>query len=314
MANPEIRHNKIISEATAAFNKEQTRDNLQAALEAVLACMRAGGGFIVPAEPAVPGQKSGVFQARRLEADGKTLFAAFTGEAEAEKAPETSLVVYDIKEFIKFTLRNNHIDGLLLDPWGESLLLGRELLQLILDADKPENHIYFEVCDITTLKTECIVNAANETLLGGGGVDGAIHAAAGPELLAECRTLGGCKTGEAKITFAYKLPAKYVIHTVGPVYSGSADDPLQLAACYRNSLELAKKYDLHSIAFPAISTGAYHYPLDEAIPVAMDTVAQWLHENKEYGMAVIFSCHDQMTYSLYLEYAKSCAAKQGNNC
>lgn len=310
MANPGIEHNKKIDEAIAAFNKDMTQQKLTAVLEALAFCMRAGGGLLVPAEPLVAGQKSGAFQARKLALEEGEVFAAFTGEEEAAKAPECSLVLYDIKEFLKFVLRHEYITGLLLNPWGGSLLLRRPLIQLLLEADKPENHIYFEVCDITTLKTECIVNAANETLLGGGGVDGAIHAAAGPELLAECRTLGGCRTGEAKITFAYNLPCKYVIHTVGPVYSGSSSDPQQLRDCYRNSLELAKQYGLHSIAFPAISTGAYHYPLDEAIPVAMDTVAAWLHENPGYGMAVIFSCHDQMTYSLYLEYAKKCNQKQ----
>ena len=165
------------------------------------------------------------------------------------------------------------------------------------------NGIYIHLGDITKMECDCIVNAANKSLLGGGGVDGAIHRAAGPKLLEECRRLGGCETGGAKITGGYNLPAGYVIHTVGPVYSRKASDALKLADCYRNSLNLAKAYGIHSIAFPAISTGVYGYPLDEAVPIAVDTVTRWLHDNEGYGMKIIFCCFDRRTHDLYQEYA-----------
>ena len=155
--------------------------------------------------------------------------------------------------------------------------------------------------DITTLHCDAIVNAANRSLLGGGGVDGAIHRAAGPELLEECRTLGGCRTGETKITKGYRLPAKYIIHTVGPIYSGSPEDAVLLANFYRNSLTLARKNHIRTIAFPAISTGVYGYPVREATKVAVDTVKKWLEDNSYYPMEVTFCCYDERTRKVYEE-------------
>ena len=162
--------------------------------------------------------------------------------------------------------------------------------------------IYLKLGDITKLDCECIVNAANRSLLGGGGVDGAIHRAAGPQLLEECRTLHGCETGKAKITKGYRWKAKYVIHTVGPVYSGREEDREKLTGCYWNSLELAKKNEIHSIAFSAISTGVYGYPLEEAVPIAVDTVRKWLKAHDDYEMQVILCCFNQKIYDLYQSY------------
>lgn len=152
--------------------------------------------------------------------------------------------------------------------------------------------------DITKVKVDAIVNAANTTLLGGGGVDGAIHQSAGPKLLEECRTLGGCGTGEAKITKGYNLPAKYVIHTVGPVWRGGiyGEDQL-LRNCYINSLKLAEQNHLKSIAFPAIATGTYGYPKEEAAKIAINTVIEYLkHSNLN---KIIFVLHSKEDYQIY---------------
>lgn len=162
--------------------------------------------------------------------------------------------------------------------------------------------IDIEVCDITKVKCDVIVNAANKSLLGGGGVDGAIHRVAGPKLLEECRTLHGCETGQAKITKGYNLPAKHVIHTVGPIYSGSSDDEVMLTKCYQNSLTLARDNNLHTIAFAAISTGVYGYPLEDACEVALVAVGDWLEKNSDYHMEVLMTCFDDEVYDEYEDF------------
>ena len=159
--------------------------------------------------------------------------------------------------------------------------------------------------DITKLNVDAIVNAANTSLLGGGGVDGAIHRAAGPELLEECKTLNGCKTGEAKITKGYNLSTKFVIHTVGPIWNGGKNNEEELLAnCYQNSLRLAVENAISSIAFPAISTGVYNFPLEKATEIAIGETKKTLQENINIDK-VIFVAFDEKTYNVYNQLLKS---------
>jgi O-acetyl-ADP-ribose deacetylase len=159
--------------------------------------------------------------------------------------------------------------------------------------------IVVQQADITTLAVDAIVNAANQSLLGGGGVDGAIHRAAGPELLQECRTLGGCPTGEARITKAYRLPARFVIHAVGPRYrDGRHGEPEKLAGCYRSRLELAVAHDVKTIAFPAISCGIYGYPIQEAARIAVETVTDFLARDEAIGK-VLFACRGKDVFTAF---------------
>jgi len=154
--------------------------------------------------------------------------------------------------------------------------------------------------DITQLKVDAVVNAAKNSLLGGGGVDGAIHAAAGPELLQECRTLGGCETGQSKLTKAYNLPAKYIIHTVGPVWEdGQANEAELLASCYRTAMELAELNFIYSIAFPAISCGIYGYPIEKAAKVAIETLIEYSTDSQITEINLV--CFDQDIKDIYTE-------------
>ena len=173
------------------------------------------------------------------------------------------------------------------------------------------NRIEVIQADITTLDVDAIVNAANRSLLGGGGVDGAIHRAAGPELLAECKTLGGCETGHAKITGGYRLPARYVIHAVGPVWHGGTQGEADLlASCYRESLELAVEHDVRTVAFPAISCGIYGFPVEKAAPIAVGEVDAFLEEHDAIEK-VYLVCFGETVFRAFQDAYEAAAGNPG---
>lgn len=227
------------------------------------------------------------------------LIPVFTSWYELEKGKTESVINKPLKSLIDNIDKWQDCIGFAINPWGHKLVLDRDTLKVVLGYER-RSYICLINGSVLKMHVGAIVNAANNSLLGGGGIDGAIHHAAGPELLKECKTLHGCETGGAKITKAYNIKnADYIIHTVGPRYSGQESDAEALASCYWHSLELAHSKGCKSIAFPCISTGIFDYPLDEAAKVAFYTVAHWLSEHQDIVMNVYFCCFKDEEFAVY---------------
>ncbi len=231
----------------------------------------------------------------------------FTSRQEMEKGGEDHVCRLEYLDFLFLSVLRMDLAGVVVNPFSPNnvrvpadLIQGfYEILDSLGEPEEEPGDIHLVEADITELEVDAIVNAANNTLLGGAGVDGAIHMAAGPELLEACRKLHGCRTGEAKVTPGFNLPAKYVIHTVGPIYSGTQEDEDLLSSCYWNSLDAAVDCGARSIAFPSISTGVFGYPRQEAAEIAVDTVIDWMDEHPEEEMSITFCTHSKKDYEIY---------------
>lgn len=236
--------------------------------------------------------------------DGKYFIPLFTSKDEVDKGEPTSTINQPIK--VLFDALENWTDclGFMINPWGQKLVLEKSTVQMLKSYER-RAHISIIRGSVLEPHVSAIVNAANNSLLGGGGVDGAIHRAAGPDLLAECRTLNGCETGAAKSTKAYNITtADDIIHTVGPVYSGKPNDRVQLSSCYISSLDESFENGNDSVAFPCISTGVYGYPLDEAAHVALTSIANWLDDHCGILKNVYICCFRDEEYEAYMRLIK----------
>lgn len=240
---------------------------------------------------------------RHLAADeeGHYFIPLFTSYEEMNKGESSSSINQSLKTLLEAVDNWTDCVGFVVNPRNRKLFLKKDIIKMLLEY-KSRSFISFVKGSVIDMHVDAIVNAANTSLLGGGGVDGAIHTAAGPELLKECRTLHGCNTGEAKITGSYNITnTDHIIHTAGPVYSGKADDAELLAACYTNSLDIALENECNSIAFPCISTGVYGYPLDKAAKISLLSTVRWLDAHPDTVMNIYFCCFKDEELAAYKE-------------
>lgn len=225
----------------------------------------------------------------------------FTSYNESDKGENSQVINRPLKDLFDEIDSLPDCSGCIINRWSRKLIMKKDMIHELINGI-PESHIYFIRGSITEIHTGAIVNAANKSLSGGGGADGAIHKAAGRGLYRECMKLHGCGTGKAKITGAYNINhADYIIHTVGPVYSGLCKDAQFLSACYKNSLDLAFERGCMSIAFPCISAGAYGYPVKEAAAVSLNAVTQWIDAHPGTAIDIYFCCYKDSEFKAYME-------------
>lgn len=280
----------IIMNAQQFFAADQSEANLVKLLHAVSVMLQEGAEVLIPTAADAPeGQL--LLQTQTTDS-GLEYMTAYSSKEAYEQGKPCNVISRPLVNYFEAILKMDGIAGIIFNPASPAPfnIQNRMIKELLADAkkNKQQNAISVWRGDITTLDCDAIVNAANSTLLG----------------LEECKTLGGCPTGAAKITYGYNLPASYIIHTVGPIYNGKVEQRLELADCYKNSLDLARKHHLHSIAFPAISTGAYAYPVDEAASIALLTCTEWINANADYGMSVVLTCFNSGVYNAYQELVK----------
>lgn len=314
-----LRENRVIEEAITALSDETNKDAPAEVLVAIQRRMDEDGCLIVPVE--LPPEAADMFDLWRLRVgdtvtsqqelhmklryvhteDNQTWIAAFTSQYERDRGDATSSVICPIRQVLEDCVKLPLVAGIAINPWGRHLLLTKDAMRLILGTKIPKREIHAVelVCgDITCLETEAVVNATDRHFSGGGGVDRAIHLAAGSELAEACKMLKSCEVGDAMITDGFGLKARYIIHTAGPKYHGKEMDERYLHSCYYRVLDLARDRGIRSIAFPVISLGTNGFPQKLAAEVALKAISHWFEANPAYRIQVVICCNDALTYDI----------------
>lgn len=306
-----LKRNKLIKDAIDKARKSEDEKDIQTVMSAVLQMMHEDGSLLVPV--VINKDDDGPsFSFRVLEnKDGVRYLPAFTDFYEVERGRKIGVLPMGVRDIVREFLGLDDIDDLIINPWGDNFSITKTGAKNLKEAEDhicmDQRGIIFDPNDITGLDCEVIVNSADPLFADGGGVDHDIYEAAGQELMPLLDNLESVKLAEVKVTPSFNMPSRYIYHTVGPVFSGEEEDKDKLADCYMNCLDEAKKMDVRSIAFPAISTGESGFPPKPAASVAILTATEWLNKNSDYGMRIIFSLPDKVmleTYKGFIEYCK----------
>lgn len=290
------------------FNMDRKEETWRPVMSAILKMVHENGVLLVPMTLTTEDGKQQMLFKIVKNAEGEQFFTLFTSPEEVTKKNPENAAAMDARRLLNEFLKMTDVDSVVIDPWSESFVLNKDQVRSILDTDQKifmdKRGIYFDQGNLLNVNCECIVNSADPLFNDGGGVDHDIYAHAGEGLMDRLDQIGSLKQGTAVMTPAYALKQNYIIHTVGPVYDENDKENVSniLTMCYVNCLEICKQVGIHSIAFPAISTGASGFPKDLAASIAVHTASVWLDKNPEYGISIIFSCLDDDMLRVYQTY------------
>lgn len=290
------------------FSMDRNEDTWRPVMNALLKVVHENGVLLVPMTLTTENEKQEMLFKIVKNAENEQFFTLFTSPEEVTKRNPENAAAMDSRRLLNEFLKMTDVDSIVIDPWSESFVLNKDQVKAILEADQnafmDKRGIYFDEGNILNIDCECIVNSADPLFNDGGGVDHDIYSHAGDGLMDRLDQIGSLKQGTAVMTPAYALKQMYIIHTVGPVYDKNDVENISniLTMCYVNCLEICKQVGIHSIAFPAISTGASGFPVDLAASIAVHTVSVWLDKNPEYGISIIFSCLDEDMLKVYQTY------------